>query len=133
MSEERTKEDERFASRGLVAMLIREMKNYKAAAEIESGSKDVFAECRREITDRIAAVETDPSVVAGLELQKVLDNARAEIEEHERWQTQVFANLPKEDDESGLTGPLRQSFTKSAEARDELALTVTSAYERYFS
>ncbi len=38
MAENRTKADERWVSRGLVNMLIREMKDYKAAAEVVSGS-----------------------------------------------------------------------------------------------
>jgi hypothetical protein len=132
VEQERTKEDERWASRGLVSMLIREMKNYKAAAEIESGSEDVFAACKREIADKVVAINEDPSAVAALELQKALDNASAEIEEHERWQTQVFKNLPPEDDEQGLTGPLRQSFTKSALTRAKLKTIVESVHDEYF-
>lgn len=46
MVDERTKQEKRWASRGLAAMLIREQ-DYKAAAEIESGSSDVFAMCER--------------------------------------------------------------------------------------
>ena len=133
MPEERTKEDERWASRGLVSMLIREMKNYKAAAEIESGSEDVFAMCSRQIGDCIARVQEIPTAVSALELQQVLDNARAEITEHQRWQEQVFKSLPKEDDENGLTGPLRQSFTKSVIARAKLLTEVMEAHEKYFN
>ncbi len=133
MPEERTKEDERWASRGLVSMLIREMKNYKAAAEVESGSEDVFAMCSRQIGDCIARIQEIPTAVSALELQQVLDNARAEITEHQRWQEQVFKSLPKEDDENGLTGPLRQSFTKSATARAKLLTEVMEAHEKYFN
>jgi len=133
MVEDKTKEDERWASRGLVAMLIREMKNYSAAAEIESGSVDVFAMCEREVEEKIAKVQDGPSAVSGLELQKVLDSARAEVEEHERWQNQVFKSFPKEDDEQGLTGPLRQSFTQSAKARESLLSLVDAACAKYFT
>jgi hypothetical protein len=132
MTEQRTKADEHWASRGLVAMLLREFKDFKAAAEIESGSSDVFSLCERDIAEKVAAVEKGKSVVAGLALQQVLDNARAEVEEHERWQKQVFKSFSKEDEEQGLTLPLRQSFAASAEAREMLLRLVNSVSSQYF-
>lgn len=129
---ERTKADERWASRGLVAILLRESKDFKAAAEIESGSSDVFSFCERDIAEKVAEVEKEKSVAAGLALQQVLDNARAEVEEHERWQKQVFESFSKEDEEQGLTLPLRQSFAASAEAREMLLRRVNSVSSQYF-
>jgi hypothetical protein len=56
----RTKEDERWASRGLVAMLVRDLKNYSAAAEIVSGADDVLAMCSRLLADNIARIQETP-------------------------------------------------------------------------
>lgn len=123
---ERTKADERWASRGLVSMLIREMKDYKAA-EVVSGSEDVFATCSRQIGDAIARIQEIPTAVSALEFQQVLKNARAEITEHQKWQTEVLASLPPRDDEEGLTGPLRQAFVKTGTARAKLLTEVMQA------
>lgn len=131
MAEKRTKADERWASRGLVAMLIREMKDYKAAAEVVSGSEDVFAMCSRLIGDCIARIQEIPTAVSALELQQVLDNARAEITEHQKWQNEVLASLPPRDDEEGLTGTLRQAFTKTGTARAKLLAEVMQAEEKW--
>lgn len=131
MAEKRTKADERWASRGIVAMLIREMKDYKAAAEVVSGSEDVFAMCSRQIGDCIARIQEIPTAVSALELQQVLDNARAEITEHQKWQNEVLASLPARDDEEGLTGPLRQAFTKTGTARAKLLTEVMQAEDKW--
>lgn len=131
MAEKRTKADERWASRGIVAMLIREMKDYKAAAEVVSGSEDVFAMCSRQIGDCIARIQEIPTAVSALELQQVLDNARAEIGEHQKWQNDVMASLPARDDEEGLTGPLRQAFTKTGTARAKLLTEVMQAEDKW--
>lgn len=131
MAEKRTKADERWASRGLVNMLIREMKDYKAAAEIVSGSDDVFAMCSRQIGDSISRIQEVPTVVSALELQQVLDNARAEISEHQKWQNEVLASLPPRDDEEGLTGPLRQAFTKTGTTRAKLLTEVMQAEDKW--
>lgn len=128
---ERTKADERWASRGLVGMLIREMKDYKAAAEVVSGSEDVFAMCSRQIGNKIAQIQEIPTAVSALELQQVLDNARAEIAEHQKWQTEVIASLPPRDDEEGLTGPLRQAFTKTGTVRAKLLTEVMQAEDKW--
>lgn len=131
MAEKRTKADERWASRGIVAMLIREMKDYKSAAEVVSGSEDVFAMCSRQIGDCIARIQEIPTAVSALELQQVLDNARAEITEHQKWQNEVLASLPARDDEEGLTGPLRQAFTKTGTVRAKLLTEVMQAEDKW--
>ena len=128
---ERTKEDERWASRALVSMLIREMKDYKAAAEVVSGSDDVFAMCSRQIGDSIARIQEIPTAVSALELQQILRNARAEIEEHRKWQNEVIASLPPRDDEEGLAGPLRQAFTKTGTTRAKLLAEVMQAEDKW--
>lgn len=131
MAEERTKADERWASRSLVSMLIREMKDYKSAAEIVSGSDDVFAMCSRQIGDAIARIQEIPTAVSALELQQILKNARAEIAEHQKWQNEVIASLPPRDDEEGLTGPLRQAFTKTGTTRAKLLAEVMQAEDKW--
>lgn len=125
--------EKRWASRSLVNMLVRELKDYKAAAEVVSGAEDVFAMCGRDIAGKIDQVEKDKSVASGVELQQALDEARQEIADHENWQTDVLKSLPKQDDEDGLTGPLRQAFAKTAKARQRLAVQVNEANAKYFS
>lgn len=88
--------------------------------------------CSRQIGDCIARIQEVPTAVSALELQQILDNARAEIDEHQKWQTEVLASLPPRDDEEGLTGPLRQAFTKTGTARAKLLTEVMQAEEKYF-
>ncbi|HIN67472.1 MAG TPA: hypothetical protein EYM95_22755 [Candidatus Obscuribacterales bacterium] len=125
----------RFASRGLVHMLIHdeEMKSYKSAAEVVSGAVDVFAMCGRDIAAKVAEVEKDRSVVSALALQRSMEEAQAEIRADEAWQQEVIKNLPKQDDEDGLTGPLREAFAKSKKARQVLLQQVNETYEKYFN
>jgi hypothetical protein len=125
--------EKRWASRALVNMLIREMKSYKSAAEVVSGSGNVFAGCARDIEEKVAAVKVVRSAVTGLALQQALDNAREEIAMHEAWQAEVMAELPKEDDESGATGPLRQAFAEAAKARRVLSELVEATSQSYFT
>lgn len=125
--------EKRWASRGLVKMLIKELKNYKGAAEVVSGADDVFGMCSRDIAAKVERVEKERSVASSFELQRALDNARQEIAGHRTWQEEVLKNLPKEDDEEGLTGPLRQAFAKTAKTRDALADQVAETEEKYFS
>ena len=124
---------ERWVSRSLVKMLICEMKDYKGAAEVVSGSEDVFAMCGRDIQAKVDDVEKERSVAAAFELQKALEEARHEIAGHEAWQKEVISALPKQDDEDGLTGPLRQSFAKTAKAREALLQQVTDIFQSYFT
>lgn len=123
----------RWASRAIVQMLLKEGKNYKGAAEVVSGAKNVFAVCRHDIMRQIEEVEKERSVASSFKLQQLLEEARHEIAGHEAWQGEVISGLPKEDDEAGLTGPLRLAFTETAEAREELLALVKTAYEKYFS
>ena len=122
----------RWASRAIINMLL-EGKGYKAAGELVSGSKDVFALCRHDIMRQIEEVEKERSVASSFKLQQLLEAARHEIAGHEAWQKEVISGLAKEDDATGLTGPLRQAFTETAEAREELLTLVKTAYEKYFS
>jgi hypothetical protein len=122
----------RWVSRGLVNLLIREMRDYKGAAEVVSGAEDVFATNGRDIEAKIAEVEREHSVAAAFELQKTLEEARQEIVGHEAWQREVIESLPKQDDEDGATGPLRQAFARTAKAREALLGQVKNAYDKYF-
>lgn len=123
----------RWASRALVQMLLKETKSYKSAAEVVTGAKDVFALCSLDIRKQIEEVEKERSVASSFKLQQLLEEAQREIAGHEAWQEEVISGLPKEDDEAGLTGPLRQAFTKTAEAREELLAEVKAAYKKFFS
>lgn len=131
MAQEKSKRDERWISRNLVAMLISELKDYKAAAEIVSGSDDVFAMCSRDIGNSIARIQEIPTAVSALEMQQILRNARAEIEEHRQWQNEVIGSLPPRDDEEGLTGPLRQAFTRTGTTRAKLLTEVMLAEDKW--
>jgi hypothetical protein len=122
----------RWASRALIPMLL-ESKGYKSAGELVSGSTDVFSLCRHDIMRQIEEVEKERSVASSFKLQQLLEEARHEIAGHEAWQEEVISGLPKEDDDAGLTGPLRLAFTETAEARKELLALVKTAYEKYFS
>nr|WP_281719549.1 hypothetical protein [Nitrosomonas nitrosa] len=136
MTETNTDNDgKRWASRGLVHMLIhdKEMKSYSSAAEIVSGSVDMFAMCGRDITVKIEEVEKDRSVASAFALQQAIEEALAEARAHEAWQEEVINSLPKQDDQDGLTGPLRQAFAKSKEAREVLLQQLNEAYEKYFN
>ncbi len=123
--------EKRWASRGLVNLLVFEMKNYQSAAEVVSGATDVFAMYSRLLGDVIAKAQELPAGVKFLELQRVIDTAREEIKEHQQWQDEVFSSLPKEDDESGATGPLRQAFTSTAADRARLLQEIMTAHEKY--
>lgn len=123
----------RWASRALVQMLIKESKNYESAAEIVSGSESVFSRYSRDIKKKIEAVEIERSVATSFELQTVLEDARHEIAGHAAWQKEVIEGLPKENDETGLTGPLRQAFTKAAKERESLLEEVQAVFEQYFT
>ncbi|HEY9869857.1 MAG TPA: hypothetical protein V6D08_11880 [Candidatus Obscuribacterales bacterium] len=71
------------------------------------------------------------TAVSALELQQFLKNARAEIAEHQKWQNEVIASLPPRDDEEGLTGPLRQAFTKTGTTRAKLLAEVMQAEDKW--
>lgn len=123
----------RWASRAIVQMLLKEGKNYKGAAEVVSGAKNVFATCGQNIRAKVEEVEQERSVASSFALQQILEEAHHEIAGHRAWQEEVISALPKEDDEAGLTGPLRLAFTETSEAREELLTEVTDTYEKYFS
>jgi len=124
---------ERRISRVLVNKLVRELKDYRAAAEVVSGSEDIFSLCTININNEIAVVDQYPDAAAELKLKHALEQAREEIKEHQEWQNEVLEILPKEDDDSGLTGPLRQAFTKSAIARSRLLSKLTRTHNKYFT
>lgn len=125
--------EKRWISRSIVNMLIREDKDYKAAAKVVSGSSDVFSMCSRKIAEELEQIEEHPAAASALALQLALNEATAEIEDHQEWHELVFKGLPKEDDESGLTGLLRQEFTRTAQDREKLREEVKAAHQKYFS
>lgn len=124
--------EKRWASRGLVNMLVNELKDYKSAAEVVSGAIDVFEMSVRSINEKIAQVNDTPSAAAGFELQKALNDAQQEVTDHLVWHKEVVESLPKKDDEEGLTGPLRQAFAKTGKARDNLQAAIDATNERFF-
>ena len=124
-------EEKRWVSKGLVNLLVFELKNYISAAEIVSGSTDMFESYSRLIKDTIAKTQEIPAGTKFHELQRILEEARTEISDHRKWQEEVFASLPQADDESGATGPLRQAFTTAAIARNKLLQDVMTAHDKY--
>lgn len=123
--------EKRWASRALVNMLIKEMKDYKAAAEVVSGAEDSFLLHSKDIGDVIAKVREQPAGAAAAELKAVLDSAREDIDLHREWERDVLGSLPRVDDEEGLTGELRQAFAKTATARVKLQKEVIEASEKW--
>ncbi len=123
--------EKRWASRSLVNMLIKEMKDYKAAAAVVSGSEDSFLLHSKDIGDLIARVQERPSGATAAELKTVLDSATEDINLHREWERDVLGSLPRVDDEEGLTGELRQAFAKTATARVKLQTEVIEASEKW--
>ncbi|MBZ0187960.1 MAG: hypothetical protein K8F91_17060 [Candidatus Obscuribacterales bacterium] len=128
-----SEKQERWVSRSLVKMLVNERRDYEGAAEVVSGSEDVFALCGQGIQTKIEKVEKEPSVVSRFELQQSLEEARHEIAGHEAWQMEVISGIPKQDDIDGVAGPLRLAFAKSANTREALLERVRETYKKYFT
>lgn len=91
---------------GSITILL-ESKNYRGAAEVISGSEDSFAMLSQLLQKAKGREE-------------VLLACREELEEHRQWQETVLSSLPPEDDESGATGPLRQTFYRASKTREKL-------------
>ncbi|MBA4073706.1 MAG: hypothetical protein C0508_01610 [Cyanobacteria bacterium PR.023] len=124
-------DSKRWASRALVTMLIREDKNYRAAAEIVSGSEASFLLHSKDIGDLIARVKERPTGASSKELREVLENVREDINSHREWERDVLDSLERVDDEEGLTGPLRQAFSQVATVRVKLQAEVMEASEKW--
>jgi hypothetical protein len=122
--------DKRWVSHGLVDMLI-EMRKYDSAAEVVSGSEGIFVMLSKQIGDAITRVQERPASNDFIDLNQTLHEARKEISEHQQWQEDVLETLPQQDEDRGLTQPLRQAFTKSAKARVNLLNEVMLSYDRY--
>lgn len=123
--------EKRWVSRSLVKMLVNEMKDYEAAAEVVSGSADGFELHSKHIGDLIARIRERPKGAKAQELRDLLEDAREDITSHREWERDVLGSLPRVDDEEGLTGPLRQAFTKAAKARVKLQSEVMQAEEKW--
>lgn len=126
-----SKPEKRWVSRALVNMLIRNDKDYSAAAEIVSGSEASFLLHSKDIGDLIASVRERPTGAVSKELREVLENAREDINLHREWERDVLDSLPRVDDEEGLTGALRQAFAKSSTVRAKLQKEVIEASEKW--
>ena len=123
--------EKRWVSHGLVDMLI-EMRKYDSACEVVSGSEGIFTTLSNRIGETISRVEKSPAESKFSELKSVLDEARAEIRDHQEWQDEVLdklAELP--DDDRRLSWPLRQAFNDSAAARTKLLDEVMLSCDRY--
>lgn len=113
---------QRWASAAIVDMLIG-MKNYKAAAEVVSGSTEMFANYSRRIAETLESRSTEKLIGPTgdfIDLSQYVHTAMDEISQHKQWQSEVIGALPKDDDATGATGPLRQEFHKAAQERDKL-------------
>ena len=128
-----TKSNKRWASRAIVNMLVHDMKDYKAAAEVVSGAEDVFVLHAKDIGDMIARIQERPSEATAKELKERLEKAREDITLHRDWEREVLDSLPRVDDEEGLTGPLRQAFAKTAKARVKLHTQVMEATDKWLA
>lgn len=117
----------RWASAAIVDMLIG-MKNYESAAEVVSGSTEMFANYSKRIRERLEENSTEKLIGPTgefIDLSQYAHIAMDEISLHKEWQAEVIAKLPKEDDETGATGPLRQEFHRAAQERDKLFSQLT--------
>ena len=123
--------DKRWVSKSLVRKLVYELKDYEAAAELISGSEDVFALHSKQIGDMIARIQEIPTAVPSQELKERLDNARDDINEHREWERDVLDSLPRVDDEEGLPGARRQEFAKSAVLRVKLLNEIMPIPEKW--
>lgn len=123
---------ERWASQAIVKMLI-EMKSYKGAGEVVSGFEDSFLSYSRKIGELIAQAGEPQTNVLFDDMKRILDEAREDITHHRNWQQQVTETLPVQDDEEGLTAPLRRAFTQGDKARSALLTDVMQAHDKYLS
>lgn len=123
--------ERRWASKSLVKMLIFEMRNYKSAAEVVSGSEDTFNLYSQKLAEMFEAMKENPEAIKATTLEEFLGNVREDITSHQDWQREVLDNLPRVDDEEGMTGPLRQAFAKSSTARSKLLKEVMEAEEKW--
>lgn len=124
---------ERWVSRGIVKMLIDEMKDYKAAAEVVSGASDVFAACTSKIQNAIAAQETEKSAANALTLQQELSYAEDEIKEHREWEKAIRERLGHDDFQLSLVAPLYKALSETAAAREGLDALVVGTKSKYLS
>lgn len=123
--------EKRWVSHGLVDMLI-EMRKFDSAAEVVSGSEDVFSLLFNKIGDAVARLEKSVNGSDLLELKNLLDEAREEILDHQDWQQEVFEKLAEQgDDNQGLARVLRQAFIDSAASRSNLLDEVMLSDDRY--
>ena len=120
----------RWVSHGLIDMLI-ELRKYDSAAEVASGSENIFLGLSKQIDDAIARLTERPAASDFAAFKSLLDEAKEEISEHRQWQEDVFERLPQHDDDRGLTQPLRQAFTKSVAARAKLVDQVMRSCKQY--
>lgn len=122
--------DKRWVSHGLVDMLM-EMRKYDSAAEVVSGSENIFTGLSKRIDDAIARVREQPDGSEFRQLKNLLDEASEEIRDHQEWQQDVFEKLASEEDHCGLSRSLRQAFNESAAARTKLLDQVMRSCDQY--
>jgi hypothetical protein len=123
---------ERWVSRGIVKMLIDELKDYKAAAEVVSGSSEVFAACASKIQIAIAALVAERSTENTLSLQQVLTDAEEEIKDHREWEEAIRSRLAREESQLAMIAPLLQSLAETAASREALDALVLGTKAKYF-
>ena len=117
----------RWATAAVMNILL-DMKDYKGAAEVVSGSTELFANYSFRIKEAIETKSSSNLISPTgdfIDLSQYVHIAMDEITQHKQWHTQVLSGLPKEDDETGATGPLRQEFHKAAQERDKLFVQIT--------
>jgi hypothetical protein len=116
------------SSESLFAFLI-ELRNYGLAAEIVVRSREELSLYIRVIRDlrrlvslalKISSDEEKSREANFVDLQRIVNRARTEVAENQKWQHDVLESLPKEDDDAGLTRTLRQAFKDLATTRTKL-------------
>lgn len=124
---------ERWISRGIVKMLIDELKDYKAAAEVVSGAADVFAACNSKIQKAIATLEAEKSVANAAILQQALIDAEEEIKDHRQWEQAIRERLGRDDSQLTEIAPLLKVLSETAASREALDAFVLGTKAKYFS
>ncbi|MBX9693210.1 MAG: hypothetical protein K2Z81_12550 [Cyanobacteria bacterium] len=115
--------DQRSAAKNLANMMLG-LKDYGSAAVVISGCDGAFTSCSAEIRQRVEQLKVEPSETAITALKQVLEKAREEIRDHEKWEQEIFSMVSQDDQQ---VAPLKQAFSASAIARNKLLQEVSEA------
>jgi hypothetical protein len=97
--------------------LLLDQKNYIAAAECVSGSEDTFILYSQIIVDTMEKSLMSQGGNPTLDLQQLLDAAKDDIQDHEKWEAELLEGLSKD---NSAVEPLREAFKRVAVVREKL-------------